>query len=116
MGAPQSRRIKTYQGESGFVYQYFYAGYRRQGESLEYVFEGSSDRKTWAAVSVIIPDASVGSWQESQGREVTDQERYAIAKLALFRFFDEQSGLGGSPLRTVVTPELASGIIEQLDL
>ena len=52
------RRMKTYTGEPGYVYQYYFVGKRPAlpGESeapaSEYVFDVSSDRKTTYAVSV----------------------------------------------------------------
>ena len=48
-GAPPYRRQKTYTAETGYVYEYYYEGYRvaaRNDESgAEHVFAVSADRK-----------------------------------------------------------------------
>jgi len=81
-GAPAIRRQKTYSAQSGYVYQYFYEGYRPAGDATEYVFNVSADRKSSFPVSVLIP--------RELGRELGSTERYAIAKMALFAAFDER--------------------------
>lgn len=93
-GAPAIRRQKTYSGQSGFVYQYYFEGHRpfrrdRQ-EGTEYVFDVSADRKTSTAVSVLVSDAALEDWQSRHGRTLHPSERYAIAKIALFQAFDER--------------------------
>ena len=53
------RRIKTYTGEQGYVYQYYFVGKRAALNSTdakassEYIFDVTSDRKTTFAVSVL---------------------------------------------------------------
>ena len=93
-GAPAIRRQKSYSGQSGYVYQYYYEGYRpytrdRNG-GTEYVFDVSADRKTSIAVSVLVSDAALDDWQNGHGRTLHSSERYAIAKMALFQAFDER--------------------------
>ncbi len=52
------RRMKTYTGGQGYVYQYYFVGKRlamtnpSRGVATEYVFDVTSDRKTTFAVSV----------------------------------------------------------------
>jgi hypothetical protein len=93
-GAPALRRQKTYSGQSGYVYQYYYAGhrpYKRERErGTEFVFDVSADRKASAAVSVLVSDRSIDDWQMRHGRALQGSERYAIAKMALFQAFDER--------------------------
>lgn len=93
-GAPAVRRQKSYSGRSGYVYQYFYEGSRRTsrgGEAgAEYVFDVSADRKTSFAVSVFFPDAAAEPWQQERERTLESNERYAVAKMALFQAFDER--------------------------
>lgn len=89
-GAPEIRRQKTYSAQSGYVYHYYYAGHRPFREGTEYVFEVSADRKQFFAVSVFLPAASLGPWQQTHGRELITSERYAIVKLSLFHAFDER--------------------------
>lgn len=97
-GAPAVRRQKSYSAQTGFVYQYFYEGYRdgdRAGRAgHEYVFHISSDRQTSFPLTVFLPAASVESWQHGHGRPLSPTEQYAAVKMALFETFDEQAGLG----------------------
>jgi len=93
-GAPAVRRLKTYSAQSGYVYQYFYSGYRpwRHGRESgdEFVFEVSADRKTFEPASVCVFDEALHAWESRHGRALADNERYAVAKMALFQAFDER--------------------------
>lgn len=93
-GAPAIRRQKTYSGQSGYVYQYFYSGHRDfrrdRNPGTEYVFEVSADRKTAMEISVLVYDMALDDWQQRHGRTLHPSERYAIAKMALFQAFDER--------------------------
>jgi hypothetical protein len=93
-GAPAIRRQKTYSGQSGYVYQYYYEGHRPysrdRNSGTEYAFNVSADRKTSIAVAVLVSDASLEDWQSRHGRTLYASERYAIAKMALFQAFDER--------------------------
>jgi hypothetical protein len=93
-GSPKIRRQKTYSGQSGYVYQYYYEGhrpYKRDGNhGSEYVFEVSGDRKTSRPVSVLVSDTAVDDWENRRGRTLSASERYAVAKMALFQAFDER--------------------------
>ena len=93
-GAPAIRRQKTYSGQSGYVYQYYYEGHRpykrERNNGTEYVFNVSADRKTSIAVSVLVSDTALEDWQSRHGRTLYASERYAIAKMALFQAFDER--------------------------
>lgn len=86
------RRLKTYAGSQGYVYQYYFVGQRpvpAAEEATEYIFDVTSDRKQTYAVSVLLPRAIVLSWAESHRRPLADSEQYAAVKLRLFRAFDE---------------------------
>jgi hypothetical protein len=104
-GAPEVRREKTYSSETGYVYQYFYEGYREasrdSGEGIEFVFSVTADRKTRHPVSVFIGNESLAEWGRENSRELTHTEQYAIAKMGLFQAFDEQEELhrGGGDVR-----------------
>jgi hypothetical protein len=97
-GAPPVRRQKTYSAQTGFVYQYFYEGYReseRAGQAgNEYVFQISSDRKSSFPLTVFLPGAAVESWQQDHNRKLIVPEQYAAVKMALFEAFDERADLG----------------------
>jgi hypothetical protein len=93
-GAPALRRMKTYSAQTGYVYQYYYQGHRpfRSGSEsgVEFVFEISSDRKTWNQIAVRAADSAIRPWEEAHARELSSTERYAVAKMALFQAFDER--------------------------
>jgi len=89
------RRLKTYAGAQGYVYQYYFVGKRAalagdpEAPAIEFVFDVTSDRKLTYAVSVFLPDRAVAEWSAAHGRPLNDAEQYAAVKLRLFRAFDE---------------------------
>jgi len=89
------RRLKTYAGAQGFVYQYYFVGKRPalasdpQAPATEFVFDVTSDRKLTYAVSVLLPEGPLAAWSATHGRPLNDAEQYAAVKLRLFRAFDE---------------------------
>ncbi len=92
-GAPVKPRLKTYSAATGYVFQYVYRGHRsgevgRGRPATEYVFSVTRDRKTYFPVSVLLAEAVVAAWSESQQRTLSSTELYAIAKLSLFEAFD----------------------------
>ena len=93
-GAPAVRRQKTYQSQTGYVYQYYFEGTRRAesvlGPGYEFVFAVTADRKTQFPVSIHIADAAIADWEQLSGRELLSKERYAVAKMALFEAFDNR--------------------------
>lgn len=92
---PPVRRLKTYTGAQGYVYQYYFVGQRPalpddpEFPSTEFIFDVTSDRKLTYAVSVFLPDSALAAWSKAHGRTLNDAEQYAAAKLRLFRAFDE---------------------------
>src|SRR5271165_5443945 len=93
------RRLKTYTGGQGYVYQYYFVGKRAAladdpaAPATEFVFDVSSDRKMTYSVSVFLPEKSVTAWAAVHGRLLTEPEQYAAAKIRLFRAFDELEDL-----------------------
>jgi hypothetical protein len=85
------RRLKTYTGSQGYVYQYYFVGKRPAPASAanEYIFDVTSDRKLTYAVSIFLPHKVIAAWAESHGRPLGDSEQYAAVKMRLFRAFDE---------------------------
>lgn len=89
------RRMKTYTGGQGYVYQYYFVGQRpapaetTAPPTIEYIFDVTSDRKTTYAVSVLLPQDALKFWAAAHGRALTDAEEYAAVKLRLFKAFDE---------------------------
>jgi len=88
VGAPAVRRQKSYSAQSGYVYQYFYEGYRTVGEATEFVFDVSADRKTSFLVSVFVSKSATAHWEAAHLRQLSGTECYAISKMALFGAFD----------------------------
>ena len=87
------RRMKTYTGGQGYVYQYYFVGKRPAPEAgspaTEYIFDVTSDRKTTFAVSVLMELNALQSWTQGHGRAPTEAEEYGAAKMRLFKAFDE---------------------------
>jgi len=83
------RRLKTYASDTGRVYDYYFVERRPApatfGAAIEYVYEVSSDRHFFFAVSIFVLDEAVADWAARHGRALDDNERYAAAKLALQR-------------------------------
>jgi hypothetical protein len=104
------RRMKTYAGTSGYVYQYYFVGKRAalaeaaaEGPATEYIFDVSADRKSTYAISVFLPAVVVAGWSAAHGRNLTDAEQYAAAKLRLLQGFDEFENLPTAHRSLVVT-------------
>ena len=89
------RRMKTYTGGQGYVYQYYFVGKRvalpdtAETPASEYIFDVTSDRKTTFAVSLFLPDESLRTWADRHGRALTEAEQYGAVKMRLFQAFDE---------------------------
>jgi len=89
------RRLKTYTGAQGYVYQYYFVGKRPalpddpEAPASEFIFDVTSDRKLTYSVSVFLPQSPLAAWGEAHGRSLNDAEQYAAVKLRLFRAFDE---------------------------
>lgn len=92
---PPVRRVKTYTGGQGYVYQYYFVGRRPaladdpEAPATEFVFDVTSDRKLTYAVSVFLSQKALEAWSQTHGRPLNEAEQYAAAKLRLFRAFDE---------------------------
>jgi hypothetical protein len=89
------RRMKTYAGGQGYVYQYYFVGKRAalpempEAPATEFIFDVTADRKTTFAVSVFLRDKALRAWTSVHGRTLNEAEQYAAAKLRLFQAFDE---------------------------
>ena len=89
------RRVKTYTSQTGYVYEYYFVGRRATlpddpfAPSTEFVFDVSSDRKSIYAVSVFLPPHALSSFARDAGRQLSEPEQYAAAKLRLQQAFDE---------------------------
>lgn len=107
------RRLKTYTGSQGYVYQYYFVGKRQApGNATEFVFDVSSDRKTSFATTIILPQPVVAAWNQEHGRPLSETEQYAAVKMRLFKAFDEVPNLQShlQPLRLDLT-DLREGLL-----
>ena len=115
-GAPPVRREKTYQAQTGYVYQYYYEGFRdteREGRpGVDYVFHVSSDRKSSFPLTVFLSRAAVAAWEQRHGRPLSPNEQYAAVKLTLFQTFDDRTNLGAATAEVEVD---AAGIESHLE-
>jgi hypothetical protein len=114
---PPIRRLKTYTGAQGYVYQYYFVGKRAalegdpEAPATEFVFDVTSDRKLTFAVSVFLPNAAREAWTTAHGRPLNDAEQYAAAKMRLFRAFDEVGDLKGQGRRLSIDAALLEELL-----
>lgn len=114
------RRLKTYAGAQGYVYQYYFVGQRAalasdpEASATEFVFDVTSDRKVTFAVSVFLSEKAVAAWSAKHGHPLTDSEQYAAAKLRLFRAFDEQEDVKAHGRRLAIDATLLEEALASL--
>ena len=114
------RRMKTYTGEQGYVYQYYFVGKRPagnappEGPASEYVFDVTADRKTMFAVSVFLPDTALEQWARSHRRTLTDAEQYGAVKMRLFQAFDEVENMLADGRTLTVDPDSLERVLSIL--
>jgi hypothetical protein len=102
------RRYKSYAGETGVCYQYFFGGRRRvirpegQGPGSDYTFVVTADQHAPFVWKVFVADRSLEAWRAAHGRPLDSNEQYATAKMRLFRAFDEDVQLIEERLNLVV--------------
>jgi hypothetical protein len=107
MARPEAvRRVKSYSAANGYVYQYCFYEVNRiiedGGEAGEFIYAISADRKTTFGVRILVFRAALEAWARENGRALTSSEEYAVAKIRLFRAFDEDEVPRG--------PEAAGGV------
>ena len=112
------RRLKTYSGGQGYVYQYYFVGSRparRDQESgTEYIFDVSSDRKSTFAVSVFLSDNAQRLWAQGHGRPLNAAEQYGAVKMRLFRAFDEIENMMADGRSLIVDPDALEQLLSTL--
>lgn len=85
-----SGRPRTYSADSGYVYEYSFAGFRAAGGEYEYVFSVTGGRVPARKIRVWLSDA-VAEWA-GRDRELTASERYGMAKVCLKNAMDRAAG------------------------
>jgi len=114
------RRLKTYAGAQGFVYQYYFVGKRPaldddpEAPATEFVFDVTSDRKLTYAVSVFLPEGPLAAWSATHSRPLNDAEQYAAVKLRLFRAFDELEDVKAHGRRLTIDSALLDEALSSL--
>jgi hypothetical protein len=114
------RRMKTYTGDQGYVYQYYFVGKRPalddapEAPGSEYIFDVTSDRKTTFAVSVFLPAVAIQAWAARHGRALNEAEQYGAVKMRLFQAFDEVEDMMSEGRRLLVSGESLEVATEKL--
>jgi len=114
------RRLKTYTGQTGYVYQYYFVGKRMalgddpEAPATEYIFDVTSDRKTTFAVSVFLQPQALEAWAASRGRSLCEPEQYAAVKLRLMQAFDDIPDMLHHGRRLSLDAELLLSLLESL--
>lgn len=114
-GTPAAPRRKTYSADSGYVYTYYFEGYREAGPDVEFMFQMSASGEPFTPVSVSLTRPALDVW-ESAHRALTPTECYALAKLALFQAFDERPDPAAMRRPVLVRPADAEALLERLEL
>ncbi|MGC8884192.1 MAG: hypothetical protein ACP5UT_15265 [Bryobacteraceae bacterium] len=115
-GTPTVRRQKNYSAATGYAYEYFYEGFRDEGGCRRHYFTVSADRKTWFELEVAVEDRAIEAWAARHGRPLADNERYAIAKMALFEAFDERPRPDGMQAPVRVDAAAAERLLARLGI
>jgi hypothetical protein len=114
------RRMKTYTGGQGYVYQYYFVGKRSalasdpNAPATEYIFDVTSDRKTTYSVSVFLKDQAVNSWAFAHRRALTEADQYAAVKMRLFQAFDEMEDMMAQGRRLLVDADTLERVLFSL--
>jgi len=114
------RRIKTYTGTQGYVYEYYFVGKRAalpgatESAATEYVFDVGIDRKAKFAVSVFLLDDALKSWVATHARTLSDAEQYGAVKMRLFQAFDEVEDIRAEGRRLIIDGDALSEALARL--
>ncbi len=114
------RRLKTYTGAQGYVYQYYFVGKREalpgdaEAHATEFIFDVTSDRKVTYSISIFLSPAPLAAWAQAHGRPLNDAEQYAAVKLRLFRAFDELEDVQAHGRRLTVDAALLEEALSSL--
>jgi len=114
------RRLKTYTGQTGYVYQYYFVGKRPafdddpHAPSTEFIFDVTSDRKTMFAVSIFLLPEALEGWAAARGRALSDPEQYAAAKLRLMQAFDEIPDMRSHGRQLSLGPANLMGLLDSI--
>jgi hypothetical protein len=114
------RRYKSYTGETGVTYLYFFDTRRRvvrpegQGAGSDFTFVATADQNPPFSLRVFVSDRALAAWRTARGRELDSNEQYAAAKMCLFRAFDEHERLVDERLNLIVDERNIAELLEPL--
>ena len=117
-----SRRYKSYAAETGVVYRYFFDSRRSVvrpvglGPGSDYVFVLTADQGVPFEVRIFVSQRALTAWRAAHGRELDSSEQYALAKMRLFRAFDELENLRPESMNLVVNDTNVLELLADLDL
>jgi hypothetical protein len=120
--AKMGRRYKSYQAATGVSYRYFFEERRAvtrpegQGAGSDFIFVITADQQTPFTLRVFIADRAIAAWRDAHGRELDPNEQYALAKMCLYRAFDEVERLRKEVGDLVVDETTIEELLEPLDL
>ena len=116
------RRYKSYAAETGVVYRYFFESRRSLvrpagiGPGSDYTFVVTADQEPPFALRIFVSQRATEAWRDAHARELDPSEQYALAKMRLFRAFDELENLREESLSLVVDDTNVQGLLEALNL
>jgi len=116
------RRYKMYAAQTGVSYRYFFAARRRvvrpegQGPGSDYIFGLMADQGSPFTLRIFVSDRALTAWRGAHGRELVANEQYALAKMRLFRGFDEEENLRPLALGLLVDETNIDALLEPLEL
>jgi hypothetical protein len=116
------RRYKTYAAETGITYQYYFSARRSvgrpegQGSGSDYAFVVTADQSSPFVLRVFVSDRALSAWRLAHGRDLDSNEQYAVAKMGLFRAFDEHHRVRDEWLSLVVDETNVEALLEPLEL
>lgn len=117
-----SRRTKSYAAETGIAYRYFFESRRNivrpvgLGPGSDYIFVMTADQGPPFTVRIFVSQRAIAAWREAHARELDPSEQYALAKMRLFRAFDELENLREECLNLVVDDTNVEELLAALDL
>jgi hypothetical protein len=115
-------RYKSYTGETGVTYQYYYHARREvirpegQGAGADYSFVVTADQHPPFTLRVFLAARALAAWSRAHGRELGPSEQYAAVKMCLFRAFDEQNQLSDFRLSLVVDEHNIAELLSPLGI
>ncbi len=115
-------RYKSYAAEAGVSYQYFFVGRHRvlrpegQGPGSDFAFVVTADQNPPFMLRIFVSDRALAAWKDAHGRALDSNEQYALAKMRLFRGFDESENLRREWLSLVVDESNVEELLRPLEL